>query len=272
MRFVALWAVAIVPLPSCGLEGLGNALTHPCGTNGCTSGPQDCASLYASAWEVGPFPTPLGDAFRLAVGESRTVFLFPPVESACAAAIASVTWSTEDGLVASVTPKPPGYQESWVTGVKPGPTTVGARIVLGDGRARLAKPRAIQVIPVALPAGSVLVTEGAVDLEPYKANSSTDFRRFIPFMLPQEASQVDLSVDWTSFLDKVDLVLFQGTCSGGPASACPDLRLVASPRVTDAKPLPISASNLSPGPYTLRIDNLGPGPETIRYEVRLTPK
>jgi hypothetical protein len=40
----------------------------------------------------------------------------------------------------------------------------------------------------------------------------------------------------------------------------------------DTKPLPVSAINLSPGPYTLRIDNLGPGPETIRYEVRLTPK
>jgi len=88
----------------------------------------------------------------------------------------------------------------------------------------------------------------------------------------ERARQLDLSADWTSFLDKVDLVLFEGTCFGGPASACPGLRLVASPRVTDAKPLPVSASNLSPGPYTLRIDNLGPGPETIRYQVRLTPK
>ena len=272
MRFVVLWAVAIPPLPSCGLERIGDVLTHPCGPNGCTPSPQDCATLSAKDWEVGPLPTPFGDDFRLAVGESRTVFLFPPVESQCAASIGSVTWSAGDVSVASVTPKEPAYQGSWVTGLSPGTTTVGARMVFGDGRAQQAKPRTIQVIPLAAPAGSVLVAEGAVDLEPYNGNSSADFRRFVPFMLPQEARQVDLSVDWTSFLNKIDLVLFEGSCSGGPNSACPGLRLVASPRVTETKPLPVSANNLSPGPYTLRIDNLGPGPETVRYEVRLTPK
>lgn len=270
MRFVALWAVAIAPLPSCGLEGLGNALTQPCGPSGCTVTPQNCATLSARAWEVGPFPTPFGNDFRLAVGESRTVFLFPFVESECAATI--VTWSAEDVSVASLTPKEPAYQGSWVTGVSPGTTTVGARIVFGDGRAQQAKPRTIEVVPLASPAGSVLIAEGAVDLEPYNGNSSADFRRYVPFMLPQEARQVDMSVDWTSFLNKINLVLFEGSCSGGPTSACPGLRLVASPRVTETKPLPVSASNLAPGPYTLRIDNLGPGPETIRYEVRLTPK
>jgi hypothetical protein len=149
---------------------------------------------------------------------------------------------------------------------------VGARLVFGDGRSQQAKPKTIQVIPLALPAGSVLVAEGTVDLEPYNGNSSADFRRFVPFTLPQEARQVDTSVDWASFLNEIDLFLFEGSCSGGPTSACPGLRLIASPRVTEAKPLPVSATNLSPGPYTLRIDNLGPGRETIRYEVRLTPK
>lgn len=223
------------------------------------SAPQDCATLSKMTWGIGPFPTPSANEIRLAVGESRKLFLFPFVESQCAATIVSVTWSTENPSLASVTPKEPGYAGSWVTGVSPGPTNVNARIVFSDGLTQQSSPRAIIVAPLAPPTGS-LVADGIVVLGPSS--------RYIPFELPQDARQLDLSVDWTSVLSSVNFVLYAGSCSG--TSLCPGLQYIPLQDVTDVKPVRKSTSNLSAGPYTIRID--GPAGETVRYEVRLTPK
>jgi hypothetical protein len=148
--------------------------------------------------------------------------------------------------------------------VSPGSGTVNARVLFGDGSAQQATPRAIIVAQLAPPSGAV-VAEGSVDLEPSAAAS-----RYIPFALPQDANQIDMTVDWTSVLNTVGFVLYQGNCSGN--SFCGGLQLIPLPEVTGVKPLRKSTRNLSAGPYSIRIDNVGPGAETVRYEVRLTPK
>ena len=145
-----------------------------------------------------------------------------------------------------------------------GPGTVNARILFSDGSAQQSTPRAIIVAQLAPPSGAV-VAEGSVDLEP-----STAVSRYIPFALPQDASQVDVTVDWISVLNTVNFVLYQGSCSG--TSLCGGLQFIDLPTVTGVKPVRNSTRNLSAGPYTIRIDNAGPGAETVRYDVRLTPK
>lgn len=188
----------------------------------------------------------------------------PFVEPHCAATIASVTWSVGDPSVASVIPEEPPYRGRWVTGVNAGPSTVNVRLRFNDGSVQEPAPRAIIVAPLASPAGAV-VAEGTVLLETPSARS-----RYIPFELPQDASRIDITVDWTSALNEVSFVLYHGSCSG--TSFCGGLGYIPLPSVRDVKPVRNSATNLSAGGYTILISNSGPGAETVRYEVRLTPR
>lgn len=200
----------------------------------------------------------------MTVGDSRIVSLYPIIRSECAGAITSVSWFVESPSLAFVTPRDPAYSGSWVTGASSGPGTVNARLVFSDGSAQQATPRAMAVAPRASPSG-IVAAEGAVLMDaPLPGN------RFIPFTLPRDASQIDISVDWTSVLNTVDVVLWQGSCSG--TSLCGGLQFLPLPSVTGFKPVRKSTPNLSAGEYTLRIDNLGPGAETVRYEVRFTPR
>ena len=257
-------AVISISLPSCGLEGLHDALTNPCGGPCPTPTPQDCAALSRSSWRIGPFPIPSENELRVTVGDSRTVFLDPFVADHCVGAVASVVWSTDDPSVASVTPQARAYRGGWVTGVRPGSGTVSARIAFADGFEQQTAPRAFVVTPL-VPASGTVALEGSVYLE-----SPSDFRRFIPFALPQDASRLDMVVDWASVLNSVDFVLYQGSCSG--AVLCSGLQFLPLPSFTGIKPVRKSLGNLSAGTYTIRIDNLGPAAETVRYEVRFTPR
>lgn len=213
---------------------------------------------------VVPAPPARGNELQVAVGESGTVSLSPTIQPQCAGAITSVSWSVESPSLGFATPREPAYRGSWVTGSSPGTGIVNARIVFSDGSAQQATPRGVIVAPRASPSG-IVATEGAVLMDaPLPGN------RFIPFTLPRDASQVDISVDWDSVLNAADVFLWQGTCSG--TTTCGGLQFLPLPSVFGVKPVRKSTPNLSAGEYTLRIDNLGPGAETVRYEVRFTPR
>jgi len=187
----------------------------------------------------------------------------PFVEPHCVATIASVGWSIADPSVASVTPEEPAYRGSWLRGLSPGPGTVEVSLQFSDGSGQQAV-RAFIVAAAAAPSGAV-AAEGDIFLDP-----SSDRSRYVPFELPQDASRIDISVDWALVFNTVGFVLYRGSCSG--TSFCGGLEYVPLPSVRDVKPVRNSATNLSAGPYTLLISNSGPGAETVRYEVRFTPR
>jgi hypothetical protein len=233
--------------------------------------PQECDTLSRDTWRIGPYPTSSEEDIRVEIGGSRELFLTPFVDSDCAGSVASVTWSVEDASMAAVVPEEPAYSGSWVNGLAAGKTEVRARIQFSDGRVKT-PTRAIQVVAAAAPAGSVIVAEGAVDLEPYNGNPAADYRRYVPFTIPEGSAQVDLTVNWDSPLDDLTVALFKGRCSGGASASCADeLRFVASSNTSHVKPVTASVPNPPPGNYSARIDNLGPGPETARYEFRVKP-
>lgn len=253
------------------LAGCGGGNQVACENPATTQLPQDCAALASASWRIGPYPTPPSQSeLQIAVGESRALWLDPFVEAECAGSVASVTWSVDDPSSASVVAKDPAYRGSWVTGLGPGSNAVRARIVFSDGTAQTV-PRLMQVVPAAPPAGAV-IAEGTVNLESHTASPSADYRRYLPFTLPQSASQTEVRVDWTSPLNNVTASFYQGECSGGGSASCTaGLRYITGTNSDSVKPVGISVPNLPADIYTIRIDNLGPGAETVRYEVRITP-
>lgn len=226
--------------------------------------PQECATLSTQSWRIGPFAySPGTEQLPVMVGQSRRMFLEPSVESQCANSIASVTWTVENPTVASIIPEVPAYRGSWVTGVMPAATAVRVRIVFSGGLAQEPPPRAIQVVaPDAPSPGSLLITQGSVESIPAVS------AKFVPFSLPQDASVIDVTIDWDSPLDRANFALFEGGDCG--ATTCPGRIIPTGPEDSYVKPLREQGFNLSAGAYTLRLNNWGPGLETIRYEVRMT--
>jgi hypothetical protein len=192
------------------------------------------------------------------------MFLEPNVEPQCANSIASVTWTVENPGLASIIPEVPAHEGSWVTGVRPGATAVRARIVFSGGLAQEPQPRPSQVVASDAPSpGSLLIKQGSVGSIPAGSHG------FVAFSLLEDASVIDMTIDWDSPLDRAGLALFEG--GGCDATTCPG-RLVGGATSDDRKPLQAQGFNRAAGPYTLRLDNWGPGLETIRYEVRMTPR
>jgi hypothetical protein len=251
---------ALAVLPSCNLD-FGN-LTNPCGKGGCPSPPpQDCAALSRTSWKVGF----LARELNLTVGQSQHEFLSPRVEAQCASAVVSVTWTADNPSVASVLQQGSGSGDSaWITGVAPGLTAVHARLVFSDGGTQDAEAESIRVAPPGPPTGLVVVAEGEVALAPPSQFEAS--RQFVPFKL-EASGQVDITLDWGSPLNVLNLSVYKSPCTS--IGACGDL--VINTRVFGVKPLPASGALLA-GDYTIRIDNNGPGPEIARYEVRLTPR
>ena len=251
------------------LAGCGGGSEESCDPITVTDDPQDCAGLSQASWRIGPFTS--NSELAVEVGQSRQLFLDPFVDAECAGSVASVTWSVDDESSASIVPRDPAVSGSWVTGLQPAANAVRARIVFSDGTARTV-PRAIQVVPAASPGGS-LIFQGTVELEAYRGNATSDYRRFVPFTLPDAASRTDVRVDWSSPLNSVTVVLFQGECSGPAGASCSaPLRIIQGSSPTNLKPTGLTAPDLPPDIYTLRIDNLGATAETVRYEVRMTPR
>jgi hypothetical protein len=252
------------------LAGCGGGHEVACESPATTQLPQDCAGLARASWRIGPYPVLPQTELQLAVGESRALWLDPFVEAECAGSVASVTWSVDDPSSASVVAKDPAYKGSWVTGLGPGANAVRAHIVFGDGTDQTV-PQTMQVIPAAPSAGTV-IAEGTVNLEPNTAGGSADYRRYIPFAQPQDASQTEIRVDWTSPLNHVTASFYQGECSGGRFPSCTaGLRYITGTSSDDRKPVSLSVASLVADIYTISIDNLGPGAETVHYEVRITP-
>jgi hypothetical protein len=149
-----------------------------------------------------------------------------------------------------------------------GLTRINARIGFSDGLEKDTQPADLRVEPPeAPPSGSVIIAQGEAALEPSPGDGVTpaDFRRFIPFTTPT-AGRIDVAVDWTSPLNKVDFAGFVNHCNS--AGTCG--RLIFSSGFDNVKPL-TESTHQPGGEYTLRIDNLGPDHETVRYEVRFTP-
>ena len=224
--------------------------------------PQVCAALSTSIWRIGPLPySPSTEQLAVMVGESHSMFLEPYVEAHCTDSIASVTWSVENPSLASLVPEEPADRGSWVTGLRPGTTAVRARIVFSDGVAQEPQPRAIRVVPPDAPSG-LLIKNGSVASIPVNGHA------FIPFSLAQDASVLDMEIDWSSPFNRTGIGLSEGDCSAIP---CPG-RFILGATSDNLKPLQARALNLPAGRYNLRLDNWGPAVETIRYEVRATPK
>jgi hypothetical protein len=234
--------------------------------------PQDCGTLSSASWRVGPYPTSSQPVVRLAVGQSRALWLDPFVETQCVASVASVTWTIDDPSSASVVAKEPAYRGSWVTGLGAGANGVRARIILTDGTMKETDPRAIEVTPQQTPEGAVPVARGAVDLGAYRSGAGTEYRRYVPFTLPSPAARLHVSVNWNSPLNGVSFALEAGECDGGAAAPCAGgLKYIGSPNNDSVKPVTFDTTGAPAGIYTLRIDNLGAEPETATYEVWTTP-
>jgi len=235
-----------------------------------TDEPQDCAGLSGASWRIGPSTS--DSELRLEVGQSRQLFLDPFLDAECVDSVVSVSWSIDDESSASIVARDPAYRGSWVTGLQPAANAVRARIVFSDGTARTV-PRAIQVVPAEPPAGGSVIFQGTVELEGYRGSGPSDYRRFVPFTLSDPASRTDVRVDWSSPLNSVTVVLFQGECSGPAGASCSaGLRHIQGNSPTNVKPTVVSVRDLPADIYTLVIDNLGPAAETVRYEVRTTPR
>jgi hypothetical protein len=233
----------------------------------------DCARLSTEqTWWIGPSGwTTTPDPLPLAVGGTQLLYVEPSQASLhCPGTITSVTWSLQDSGVAKIDPRPPEYDDTWITGLNPGTTTVTVDLVFADGRTRQAS-RTVVVSVSSPPAGSGIVLEGTVELDACAGITVCDYRRWVPFSLPNGARQLDATLDWTSIWNEGDLVLHTGTCEGGTITPCPGLGLVPTTDVWRVKPLPLSTTNLPAGPYTLRVDNVGRGRDTFHYEVRVIP-
>jgi hypothetical protein len=204
----------------------------------------------------------------LAVGGSVKATLFPVVDAQCEVSIASTTWSLQPPSVASFVPE---GRRGWITGAAPGMATLTARITFTDGQQRNSVPRAIRVVSRdAPPSGGVVVGEGTLRIAPYipPGNAARDWSGWAQFSTTT-AGRLDVLVDWTSVLNRIDFSGYEGHCNS--IGTCGRIRLTI--RQYDVKPLTSTFDDprMPRGDYTIRIDNLGPAEETVRYEVRLTP-
>jgi hypothetical protein len=256
------WAslAALATLPGCGLGDLGHIFDLP---------PTDCGAFTRGPWEVGRS----GGDRTVIVGESFREFVGPGLPGDCYAMLESVTWSVDDPSIASVKRLGPKNAQvntageisrAWITGRSPGLTKVRARVLFTDGDHE-AHAETVRVVASNDPAqDSFVVAEGTAGIT---FNGPTDFgaSELIPITIPS-SGLVDITVDWTSFGNRMGFLLWEGACAASP---CPG-RLLVDPQDGFVKPQRESAP-LAAGDYTLQITGTGSGQETATYEVRLTP-
>ncbi len=82
------------------------------------------------------------------------------------------------------------------------------------------------------------------------------------------SGRVDISVDWTSPSNDVDVYLYRGTCSAldGFNERC---EIVEKADSTNSKPERLSVANVAAGIYTMLIYNFGPRSDTVSYRIVL---
>ena len=80
--------------------------------------------------------------------------------------------------------------------------------------------------------------------------------------------RVDISVDWTSPSNDVDVYFYRGTCTvlDGFNDRC---EILAKADSTNSKPERLSVANVAAGTYTMLIYNWGPRSDTVRYRIVL---
>jgi len=115
--------------------------------------------------------------------------------------------------------------------------------------------------------GSVKLTDPATASDTTGGKIAADFA-LAPIHL-SSAGALELSVDWGSSSNDIDIGIISGSCSVDQAAAgqCPEP--FASSR-TRNKPETLH-TNVSAGNYTMLLANFGPGAETVSYKVYLTP-
>jgi hypothetical protein len=217
--------------------------------------PTDCATVTP-----GPFRVDFGTSeLEVLVGDSHRKYVMPNDRREC---ITSVTWTVDDATIAEASDPTTsgtafGIASAWITGLRPGVTTVRARVAFQNGSTSDAQPGVVRVERDRAPRGSATLVEGSVTAS-----------HIIPFTAPR-AGQVEVIVDWTSRPDSPLFWLFEGECAALP---CPG-RAIAQHIVNraDMKPLRATAA-LAAGPHALRVSPAaGASPGTIQYLVRLLP-
>lgn len=80
--------------------------------------------------------------------------------------------------------------------------------------------------------------------------------------------RVDISVDWTSPSNDVDVYFYRGTCA--PLDGFNDrCEILGKADSTNSKPERLSVPNVAAGTYTMLIYNYGPGSDTVSYRIVL---
>jgi hypothetical protein len=95
-----------------------------------------------------------------------------------------------------------------------------------------------------------------------------DFVHSIPFSTSATGT-LNVSVDWTSSANDIDIVVTRGSCNCDQiiAETCDD---VAESTSTTAKPETLNVPNHPAGSYTLLVANFGDSPESGSYRITLT--
>ena len=84
-----------------------------------------------------------------------------------------------------------------------------------------------------------------------------------------KSGKLDVIVDWTDAANDVDVYLAKGSCSFDQFVTA-QCNMMAFSESTIAKPEKISASDMTPGAYTLLVGNIGPTDESVSFQVLLT--
>jgi len=88
----------------------------------------------------------------------------------------------------------------------------------------------------------------------------------IPFTTPATGT-LDITVDWTSAANEIDIYLAQGSCT---VEQWPDCAWATWSESRDFKPERLRFLGGFAGSYVLEIGNIGPGEESVSYQVVLT--
>jgi hypothetical protein len=231
--------------------------------------PPDCKALARGPWKVDL----QGDDLR--VGDSRRGSVTPGLPVECADRLTAVTWSVRDPAIASIAQgrrnasndTAGDVSRAWITGLRPGHTTIEARLAFSDGVDQEAQPAALAIVEgdTQSPRSSV-VAEGEVSISMNRYTGAGGSGP-IPVAVPA-AGRLDITVDWDIVGNLASFQLWQGTCSADP---CSGPLVVNEPYLTPTKPRRESVDDVAPGRYTLQIGMVGSGSDTARYEVLLTP-
>jgi hypothetical protein len=115
--------------------------------------------------------------------------------------------------------------------------------------------------------GSVALTDPATARNATDGHVTADFG--LAAVTINAAGTLEVTVDWGSSSNNVDVGIVKGTCTLEQmlAHQCADPYVSST---TSHRPETLRTT-ISPGSYTLVVVNFGPGAETVSYKAYLTP-